>query len=453
MRSKTANQPYLSTTTESSLKIVRERRARYEAVDALLRRNPDLLDGVHRRLARFLSTSRKGRRSTYSSEQILRTMVVMFLEGDSYRDVVVRIEESPFLREFVGLGWQPMMDFTFLCRAFGVLDETVWHELNTTLAVDAIFDGLISGEKLRVDTTVVETAIHYPTESTLLWDGWRVLARLLRRVRTDTPGDFAFRLHDAKVKRLAQTLSRGARSRKKSTQRKMKRLYRILLERVGRLVDLAEDVASWLEPVFSVREELLHYAALTRRVIKQTEARVFEDRHLPASEKVYSLFEPHTELIKRGKAGKPVEFGHSVLLGQTEEKFISQYRVMPKQLDETELVDDLLAEHEVLFQDHPAVLAADKGFYKNMTKIEALEARIALVSIAKKGKRNAAQAARESDALFKEAQRFRAGIEGSISVLKRVFKLIRCLFKGYKNYASAVGCAIFCHNLVVLSRL
>ena len=453
MRSKTAQQPYLPLSDKSSLKIVREYRERYRAVDELLGRNPDLLDRVHRRLSRFLSTSRKGRRSAYTSEQILRALVVMFLEGDSYRDVVIRIDESPFLREFVGLGWQPMMDFTFLSRAFGVLDETLWQELNTTLAVDALFEEKISGEQLRVDTTVVETAIHYPTESTLLWDGWRVLARLLRQARREEPGRFPFRLHDEKVKRLAQAISRGARSRKQSAQRKLRRLYRTLLDRVGRIVERAESVAAQLEPVFSVREDLLHFAALTRRVIEQTEVRVFENRHLPASEKVYSPFEPHTELIKRGKAGKPVEFGHTVLLGQTKEKFISQYRVMPQQIDETNLVDDLLAEHEVLFQGLPSVLTADKGFYESMDKIEALQDDIPVVSIAKKGKRNAAQAGREADEAFKAAQRFRAGIEGSISVLKRAFKLIRCLFKGYRNYASAVGCAIFCHNLIVLTRL
>lgn len=453
MRSRTAEQPYLPLSRESSLQVVNEYRERYRAVDALLRRNPELLDRVHRRLSRFLSTSRKGRRSAYTSDQILRALLVMFLEGDSYRDVVVRIEESPFLREFVGLGWQPMMDFTFLSRAFGVLDEALWRDLNTTLAVDALFEGKISGEQLRVDTTVVETSIHYPTESSLLWDGYRVLARLLRLARAERPDSFSFRLHDGKVKRLAQTIARGAGSRKKSTQRKIKRTYTTLLERVGRVVDLAEAVAARLDPLFPVRDELLHFSALTRRVIKQTEARVFEGRHLPAAEKVCSLFEEHTELIKRGKAGKSVEFGHTVLLGQTKEKFISQYQVMPRQIDETALVDDLLAEHKGLFNRLPSALAADKGFYESMDKIAQLEKAIPVVSIAKKGKRDRAQAAREAGESFKAGQRFRAGIEGSISVLKRAFKLSRCLFKGFRNYASAVGCAIFCYNLIVLTRL
>lgn len=369
MRSKTAKQPYLSLSRESSLQIVNEYRERYRAVDALLRRNPDLLDRVHHRLSRFLSTSRKGRRSAYTSDQILRALLVMFLEGDSYRDVVVRIEESDFLREFVGLGWQSMMDFTFLSRAFGVLGDTLWRDLNTTLTVDALLQGKISGEQLRVDTTAVETAIHYPTESSLLWDGYRVLARLLRLARGEMRRPFPFRLHDAKVKRLALTIARSARSRKKSTRRRMNRTYRTLLDRVGRVVELAEAVAARLDPLFSVRDELLHFAALTRRVIQQTETRVFEDRHLPASEKVYSVFEPHTELIKRGKASKPVEFGHKVFLGQTKEKFICQYRVMPRQIDDTDLVDGLLAEHEALFDRLPSLLTADKGFYESMDKV------------------------------------------------------------------------------------
>ena len=165
------------------------------------------------------------------------------------------------------------------------------------------------------------------------------------------------------------------------------------------------------------------------------------------------MFEEHTELLKRGKAGKPIEFGHKVLIAQTAEKFIHHYQVYPKRQEDKELLKPTLKAHKQLFGTGPDVLATDKGFYENMKQIMKLEKNIVTVSICKKGRRNQQEYERESTEEFKDGQRFRAGCEGSISVLKRVFNLGRCLFKGFKNYAASVGCGIFCHNLVLLTRL
>ena len=126
---------------------------------------------------------------------------------------------------------------------------------------------------------------------------------------------------------------------------------------------------------------------------------------------------------------------------------------MESRREDIDLIDELIETHEETFGTKPDVLAADKGFYESMDKINELERDIDLVSICKKGRRNRQEQSRETDNLFKEAQRFRAGIEGTISVLKRAFNLFRCLFGGFKNYAASVGCAVFCHNLVLLTRL
>jgi IS5 family transposase len=199
--------------------------------------------------------------------------------------------------------------------------------------------------------------------------------------------------------------------------------------------------------------ELGHYLPLVKRIVHQAEKRVFEGIILPANEKVYSLFEEHTELLIRGKARKPIEFGHKVLLAQTKEKFIHHYEVLPEQRNDAELLGSTIGTHQRLFGGGPDVLATDKGFYKSMEQIENLEETIETVSIGKKGRRTPEQRARERTDAFVAGQRFRAGCEGSISVLKRVFKLGLCLFKGFKNYAASVGCAVFCHNLILLTRL
>ena len=216
MRTKRSDQMYLSFSGMSTLKVVKEYRSKYGAIAAILDANPGILAAAHRDLARNLSESREGRRTKYTSEEILRALIVMFIEGDSYRDVVVRIENSEFLRDFVGLGTRSMMDFTFLSRAFGCLSLKTWEGINERLRSYAVANEKVSGEKLRADTTVYEANIHYPTDSSLLWDSYRTLVRLMRRVRKEYPGlNLTYRFHDRKVKRLYLFISRNAGSRNK----------------------------------------------------------------------------------------------------------------------------------------------------------------------------------------------------------------------------------------------
>lgn len=181
MRMKTVRQMYLDFVLPSSpTKVVAAYRKKYGALNALLVANPAVLELVHSDFCRWLSTSQKGRRSDYTSEEILRCLVVMFVEQDSYRDVVVRIENSDFLRSFVGLGFaKPMMDFSFVGKAFAALSGETWHAVNQSLARHAKKKAWISGEKLRTDSTAYESNIHYPTDSSLLWDSFRVLCRTL----------------------------------------------------------------------------------------------------------------------------------------------------------------------------------------------------------------------------------------------------------------------------------
>ncbi len=455
MRTKSVTQMYLDFTLPSSpTKIVAAYREKYGALNKLLLANPHALNVVHADFCRWLSTSDSGRESTYTSEEILRSLVVMFIEGDSYRDVVVRIENSDFLRGFAGFGFfKPMMDFSFLGKAFAALSEETWQAVNLSLAQYAKDEAWISGEKLRTDTTAYEVNIHYPTDSSLLWDSFRVLCRTLRSVQKELPQlGLKHRYHDRKVKKLAFYIARNAKSKSKATQRKVKRAYHELIDRVRWIAGVSKDVQQRLICSCYEAPELELYTPTVERVIGQAERRVFNGEKVPAGEKVYSLFEEHTELLVRGKAGKPVEFGHKVLIAQTGEKFISHYRVMPQREEDKDLLDETIAAHRDLFGHAPTTLAADKGYYASVKQLHALEEEIENVSICKKGRRTPAEEAREHGDDFRAGQRFRAGIEGSISVLKRAYKLNRCLFKGYKNFASSVGCAIFCHNLVLLAQ-
>ena len=169
------------------------------------------------------------------------------------------------------------------------------------------------------------------------------------------------------------------------------------------------------------------------QIVEQAEKRVIKGEKVPPDEKLYSLFEEHTELIVRGKAGKAIEFGHKILIAQTGEKYIHHYKVMEQRIEDKELLIPAIEAHKEMFGDYPEVLSTDKGFYESMKQIISLEAKITTVSIAKKGRRNQVEYERETTEEFIDGQRFRAGSEGSISVLKRAFKLGKCFFKGFKK--------------------
>ncbi len=218
-------------------------------------------------------------------------------------------------------------------------------------------------------------------------------------------------------------------------------------------LDHANKVFSSSVTLQSLLSELERLLPLARHVVSQAYRSQVLGEKVAASERIFSIFEEHTELLKRGKSGSPVEFGHLVTLGQTKEKFISFYDVREKSLHDIEMKDIALESHKEQFGTYPQKFTADKNYWVNVQDIDKWEKDIELCAIAKKGRRNQAEYDREHSDDFKGMQRFRAGIEGSISVLKRAFGLDICRNRGFKSFASSVGCLVFCHNLVLLSGM
>ena len=454
MRTMSIAQQYFDFSETSSQKIVNDYREEYQAISDLLDGNSELLKLAHQDWMQLLSTSNQGRQADYTSENLLRALIFKCREQESYRDTVIRIETSEFLRHFVRLGHKSMMGFTLLSQAFCVLSLETIGAMNQFITDFAVSQGKITPDKYRLDSTVYETNIHYPTDSSLLWDSFRTLSRFLSEIRNDLPVlGIKNRFHDKKVKKLCTYINRNISSKSKPTQRKVKQCYRTLIARVRWIHGVGQAILARLDRAGYEAQLLTHYLPLVQRVVDQADQRVLQGIALAADEKLYSLFEEHTQLIKRGKAGKPIEFGHKILLAQTGEKFIHHYQVLGAHCEDKDLLEPALDAHKSTFGCLPDVLAADKGFYESMDQIRVLEKEIATVSIAKKGRRNEQEYAREHTEAFQAGQRFRAGIEGSISVLKRAFSLKRCFYKGFKNYAASVGLAVLCHNLVLLTRL
>lgn len=435
----------------SQLKIVRERREKYKRISATLDENPILLDLAAQDLKALSQGGRKGRKAVYTAENLQRALIVHTIEGLDLRSTAILIAESPFLQDFVRLGNRSTMDFTFLDRAFKAIRPATWKRMNEALARHAAETGRIDPSAIRVDTTVTETTIHYPTDSSLLWDSWRTLARLLRvgrRLARDLAGDHRF--HDRKTKRAFHRIVRYSRSRTTKRKRFVKKCWRELIGRVRWIAAIAEEFAYRSRShrdaaVRAVGAEIRGFLRSIRVVVSTAERANLKGEKVPARERVFSLFEPHTELIARGKSRKPVEFGHVVLLAQTREKFISDYEVMEHRIPDPQLSAASVASHEGLFGEAPDVLAGDKGFNPKAPHRAALEKKVETLAIPRR-------LSDWAEVIGTVWQRFRAGIEGSISVLKRAYRLLRCPYRGFKSFASSVGLSIFCHNLVLLAR-
>jgi IS5 family transposase len=430
-------------------KVLRNYRARYRTISQVLDKNSEILDAVHQDIKHLSQGDRKGRKGDFTSENILRALIVQNREGLPFREAVIRIGGDGFLQDFLRMRKRAVMDFSFLDKCFLAIQPETWRRVNELLGRYGVGQGAVNPKVIRADTTVVESNIHYPTDSSLLWDTWRVAARLLEQARKILRKSMPHRFHNRKIKGLYLFITRYIPSKSESRQRQVKASFRTLIERVEWIMAVAGDFcrtyrSSSNMELSAVALELQAYLPSMQTVAATARRANVEGETVPASERVFSLFEPHTELIKRGRRQKPVEFGHKVLLCETAEKFITDYEVYEKQQPDCNLTQPVIERHEKLFGERPVVLAADKGFCPEKSKFEELAKLVENLAIPRRMQDF-------MDKLLASCQAFRAGIEGTISGLKRAFRWVRCFFRGFKGFARTVGLGVFCHNLIVLA--
>ena len=467
MRAKFEPQSRFKFFQKSNLKETNQYYQKYQEISSILDQSPEIIDAVHEDLENPLkyasARDAEGRSCKFTTSMVLRILILMYAEGWSLRKTTVRIDTTDFLREFVGIHDRPMMSYSTLCHLKNAIRVETWKKINRILATSAAERGNISGQATRIDTTAVETNIHHPTDSSLLWDVYRVLARLIKQARKldrESVGDK--RVHKRSTKRLYTKINRTA-GRKNSTER-LKDPYEDLISRVSGIMVWSESVAINLRnradmvaglcgdtAARGIAEEIENCLLLGAHVVDQAQRRIFQGEKVPNEEKIFSIFEPHTELLKRGKARRNIEYGHMIQIQQSPEKFITDYGVFEKKPIEHMLLDTAAENHKEVFGKYPETFSADKGYYDRRS-VERLKQKIKIVAIGKKGKRTEEETDREHSPEFREAQKFRAGIEGSISFLKRILKLARCVAKGFEHYCSTVGATIFAHNLIVLAR-
>jgi IS5 family transposase len=406
-------------------------------------------------------TLETGRNST-PVEVISRMLTVKRLYGLSYQKTEWHVNDSLVLRWFCRVYFHPVVDHSTLNKWALLIQPQTLHAFNERITAIATELKLTRGRKLRTDGTVVETHIHYPTDSTLLADGVRVLSRTIKRAKE---------MLVERVEIKAQTFrdrTRSARNQARriaqATRRKGSEAQAAVRQAYGRLVDTTQANVRQAQQVLQILQEeaaeegqrlietLKQFIPRVEQVIDQAVRRIFEDEVVPAGEKMVSLFEPHTDIICRGKAHKPTEFGHKVWLDEVEGGMVSHYRILEGNPPDQEQWRPSLDHHLQHFARPPRQASGDRGVYSPDNEAYAQQMGVKRVILPRPGRKSAARQVDERQPWFRRGRRFHAGIEGRISVLKRKHDLGRCLDHGEEGFERWVGWGVIAGNLAVMGR-
>jgi len=433
-----------------------------DPIDELLD-DPELVDLVRQRLAARCPCSARTGRPGIAPDRLLRCCVAKHLKGWSFRELEREVRSNLVYRRFTRFDGDPTPDFTTFSRTFALLGPAVTQEIHKRVVALSRDKHVASGRKLRSDTTVAETNIHYPTDSTLLGDGIRVLTRSLKRIaREFSPGAVSVVDHARSVKRRLLEISRAAKCLTQASQERLRNSYQKLLGltwgvigqatavleelREGRLVVLGSLVS-----VLRQESQLRHFIPLVQKVIAQTQERVFQgNRHVAG--KVLSLFEPHTQAIRKGKAHKPTEFGRLVRLDEVENGVVSHYEVLEGNPADTSSWAPALAQHETHFGRPPEMATGDRGYFSAQNERDAKARGVQKVALPARGRLSKTRARLQKERWFRRALRWRAGIEATISTLKHPFSMARATYKGENGFERYVGWSVITKNLVSMAR-
>ncbi len=406
-------------------------------------------------------TVTRGRPSTLV-EVILRLLILKRLYSWSYEETEHFVSDSLVLQQFCRLYLQPVPDDTTLIRGAKLIGPDTVAALNDRAVALARSRKVTRGRKLRIDGTVVETTIHHPTDSRLLGDGVRVVSRLLRRVKTvlgagANLGKEGFRTRTRSIRRLTQQLHRVVRRKGEQTAEELKQAYDQLIgiaeasrAQAVRVVAVLQGQAT--EQAARLIERFNHFLPMVEQAIDQAARRVLQGEAVPSTEKVVSLFEPHTRIIRRHKAGKPTEFGRKVLLDEVEGGIVSHYAILDDVgLEHPHFVASLDA-HQQHFGRAPNLVAGDRGLFSPENEARARERGVKRIVLPKTGRLAKERQQHERQRWFRRGFRFRADVEGRIHVLKRDYGLDRCRDHGEDGLGRWVGWGIVTHNLAQIAR-
>ena len=407
---------------------------------------------------RYPKTTKTGRHST-PVEVVLRMLVVKRLYGRSYAETERVVRDSLSLRQFCRVFLNDVPDEKTLIRWANVIQPKTLEKFNERIMQLAVERKVTRGRKLRTDGTVVESNIHPPSDNRLLADGVRVLARTVGRApallqqKVQEPFEDFTQAAKQRARQIGETLRKKTEAAKSAGRQQ----YQELLEMARKTVESARRLQTQLRQHQEPKAKRLHqiletFLPRTEQVIDQTTRRIFQGEQVPASEKIVSLFEEHTDIICRGKESRPVEYGHKIWLNEVEGGLVSHYRILDGNPSDEEQWKPSLKAHLKTFHQPPHQASGDRGLYSEPNEQLAHNLGVKKIILPKRGYRSKARLKHEHKAWFVKGRHWHAGVEGRISVLKRAHDLGRCLAHGLNGFQCWVAWGIIAGNLAVLGR-
>ena len=388
------------------------------------------------------------------ADQVIRALVIKQLRQFSYRDLAFHIADSATYRKFCRIGWSKPPSKSTLAACIKALTPETLEMINRLFIAYAVDQQIERGDKSRADTTVVETNIHHPLDSSLLNDCVRTLTRGLQKTRK-LGLDCSFSDRTRRARRRALAILNARRKEKR------KPLYRDLIRVVREVVAFAERAVTVIDRarpsadlhrdarLATLRCELVRYILLTKKIIDQTHRRVIEGETLPPSEKLVSIFEDHTDIIR--KDHRDTYYGHKICLTTGGSGLITDCQVLEGNPADSTLAEQVVDRHIEILGKAPRQIAYDGGF-TSRANLEAIKAKgVEDVAFSKARNIEISDMVR-STWVYKRLRAFRAGIEATISFLKRVFGLDRCTWRSFTSFKSYVWSSVLSFNLLLIAR-
>jgi IS5 family transposase len=407
---------------------------------------------------RWPKTEETGRHST-PVEVVLRMLVVKRLYGYSYEETVERVRDSLSLRRFCRVYLNEVPVDTTLIRWANLIRPKTLEKFNERIMQLAVERKVTRAHKLRTDGTVVESNIRPPSDNRLLADGVRVLARTVMRARELLKQNVQESFEDftQTAKQRARQIGETLRKKTEAAKTTGRQQYQKLLEMTQKTVEWARQTKKQLQSSCDATAQRLTqtletFLPRTEQIIDQTTRRILQGEQVPASEKIVSLFEEHTDIICRGKESHSVEYGHKIWLNEVEGGLVSHYRILHGNPSDEQQWKPSLKAHLKTFHQPPQQASGDRGLFSEPNEQLAHDLGVKRVILPQRGHRSKTRLKHEHKAWFVKRRHWHAGVEGRISVLKRAHDLGRCLAHGLKGFHCWVGWGIITGNLAVLGR-
>ena len=412
-----------------------------------------LIEAVYEAQSLRRPQSRTFGRPQTPAEVVLRLLLLKHIRNWSFDELEREVRANLVYRTFTRIGTEKVPDSKTMGRLCREIDPTVIQQLHERMVEVAQQERVVQGRKLRVDTTVVETNVHYPTDSSLLGDGARVLTRTMKKIESKAMGlKRKVRNRMRSVRKRVVAIALASRQKGRKGEEARKRQYRHLLAITRRIVSDAKRIiegtkAGRRADVKRLREKLSEMTTSVEQVIRQARARIF-DGNAKSPDKLVSLFEPHTEIIRKGKASKPTEFGKMVQIQEAENQIVTHYAVFDRKPADSELLIAAVNEHIRKLGRVPRLVAADAGFYTQNNEKFIQDMGVPFLSVPNRHTRSGPRKQLQRKRWFKQGQRWRTGCEGRISVLKRRHGLSRCRYRGTKGVERWVGLGVLADNII-----